>query len=81
MWPVTCMCHLQGILVFRSADTFREFKGTFCYLVMPPLALAVLAFSDGSQFACTAEAHSTWLMRCGGYPHLHPCRRCDFDWM
>ena len=28
----------------------------------------MLAHSDGSQFGFTAEAHSTWLVRCGGYP-------------
>ena len=28
----------------------------------------MLEYSDGSQFGFTAEAHSTWLVRCGGYP-------------
>ena len=28
----------------------------------------MLAYSDGSQFGFTAEVHSTWLVRCGGYP-------------
>ena len=39
-------------------------------LIMLPLAEAVLAYSDGSQFCFTAEPHSAWLVRWGG--HLTP---------
>ena len=71
-------CISFGVLKWK-ADLTWSFQITLQAveeIIMPALALAVLAYSDGSQFRFTAELQLTWLvtwaMREEDPPHPHP---------